>query len=143
MFTWFNRSVVMVIGDESEFIAAILYDTPTRLPTQERMCRPMTTRARAEIDDEDDKHCCCIGLLLGCKAVYRPRYRQNTSSGTTERNVMSVSVILCDSCSLDTWVLYRVNRCPGLRYGQSRNAEHVLRKIHHCTFGRKISERPF
>ena len=22
-------------------------------------------------------------------------------------------------------------------------AEHVLRKIHHCTFGRKISERPF
>src|SRR6218665_1590984 len=21
--------------------------------------------------------------------------------------------------------------------------EHVLRKIHHCTFGRKISERPF
>jgi len=22
-------------------------------------------------------------------------------------------------------------------------AEHVLRKIHHCTFGRKISGRPF
>lgn len=54
----------MVIGDESEFIAAILYDTPSRLPTQERMCRPMTTRARAEIDDEDDKHCRGIGLYF-------------------------------------------------------------------------------